>query len=1227
MNTSRLRTLIIGALLTLCSAVPALSLADDLEIYQNSSANPLTPPTTVLVLDLNLLGICNNVLLSGSDPENPELCLNVSSDMLLGELLGGLTEDPAGLLSSLLLGTGGSNADRARALCNLYGILGIDSPLVQLPLVGGLLGILLGGVSALTCGTLEFLLGIPLLSAILNGLLGGFVGQLVAGLLDPLLTTTVGQLPGAVTGLLNSTISGVLNLGQVGLVGLLESILNNLINTRVAIMLSHGDRATFGGAPAEDCAFGEQASIPTTRRQTPNCSNGAYFVLGMTDLVDQGTVNQVLTRVITLLTNTLSPSNVLNAVTAIAGAALTTPTRLLPPFQGKEVYAELTHYLAGDEVYNGPLNRWDGLTGLITRDTAIEAGGRYVAPNVTCDVVNVINVQLSNSMLDSESDDTLAAYYPGAGANPDFTDIVREAQETGFSAGGQQIKLNSYFVVQDNLSSLGSLTGAGLNVLNYVDSLGLLGMGQTIAELVVPTLEVNASLLTPSTTLDLTAPNRLLPPVYFPLFRPAADQLPRWDGNLKRLELIDGVYRDTRGDDAVDADGRLTETALTGWTNPATLGTATGDGDEVRLGGAGSRIPPSGRSNTDTGARKILFDRVVGGSLVMSNFNAGDGTLRTALRPVLGAASDSETQALMLYARGFEVGTTAAPVANLATVTQRPWRHGAVLHSQPVVINYGARGGHTAAQPDIRILYGAADGFLRLVRDRLPDGTLSGDESWAFLPQAVMSQQKVLRDNSAGRPFPYGVDGSPTLIIQDRDGNGGAGDGVIDDADDRIWAFVGLRRGGKGLYGLNLTNPDAPSLLWRISPSGLTSNTSVIGQPANAYAELGLTFSQPQAARLRIDGQDRIVLIFGGGYDGGRNAANTRLNKDAEAASDNVLGTDDTAGNALFIIDAESGALLWKATRGALDVSAPYTAAERRFRHPLLQDSIAADVELADLDGDGYVDRLYVGDTGGRLWRADFSGDDRADWTFGPVASVGRHDTANVANDRRLFHAVDIVPVRTSSEAYDAVVFATGNRADPLERVTANTLYVFRDSNTLSGVDAEDIAVDEGALPGHLDFADLTVACADASAVTCTDGADLDTGWRIQLSDAGEKGFAQPLTLGGTIFLSTYIPPDPNLPSCSPSEGGGKVYAVSLTDSRPVASSVLGAVDGNNGGAVRARPARAPGLPGDLSMADVGTARTGAEVLNVDMPRFFPIYWRERRGEDERPVPQPTPTP
>lgn len=1220
-----LRPVFASALLGLVTALSSNALyADDIDIYVNPSANPLQPPMTILTLDLNVLGICNSLVTQSVNPSNPtapQVCLNVGNTLVLRDVLAGINDNPLAFLSQLLLGSGSDGGQRAQALCNLYGILGINSPLVNLPAVGFLLAPLLGGVSALTCGTLNFLLGIPLLGAIVNPLLGGFVGQLVAGLLDPLLGTVVAELPGAVVNLLNPTITGVLNLGQIGLISLLETILNQLINSRVAIVVSHADRASLAGAPASACAFGEQAAIPLTRRETPNCSNGAYFLTGFTPLVDQGAINGLLGTVTSLLTNSLTPTNVVNSVTGLAGTLLTTPLQILPPFQGKEIYAEIVHYLAGDEVYNAPLKQFDGLTSLLSRDTSIEVGGRYLRPPTECRSVNVLNVQLTNAIRDGESDATLASYFPGAvsGGSISFPSVVREAADPGFTdPDGGQIKLRSFFLVQDNLSDLTALTMVGANVVSYIDNLGLLNRGQSVAQLLKPSLSVDASLLTPSLTQDLSAPNRILPPAFFGLFRPSANQSPRWNGNLKRFNFVDGVYRDVNGADAIAADGRIATSALSEWTAPATIAPALSDGRDVTKGGAGSRIPASGRSNTDTAARQILFERSVNGALTLANLNAEDPVLQTLLQPIFGALSPAETRALMLYARGWEVGTSAAPAPDLAAVAPRPWRHGAVLHSQPVAINYGARPGFTAANPDVRILYGANDGFLRMVRND------TGIESWAFLPQAVMSQQKVLRDNAPGSRFPYGVDGSPTLIIQDRSAGGGPGDGVINSADDKVWAYVGLRRSGKSLYGLNLSNPDAPSLLWRIDENGLTSNSAVAGNPANAFNELALGFSQPQAARLRIDGQPRIVLIFGGGYNGGRNPANQPLEKDAESASSNTLGTNDAIGNAVFMVDAETGELLWKAAQGAFNAEAPYNAAARRFNHPLLNDGIAADINALDMTGDGLTDRVYVVDTGGRLWRGDFPGDDRSDWTFGPIASVGRHDNPTVPTDRRFFHAVDVVPVRGAQDSHDAVIFASGNRADPRERVQDNALYVMRDRHIGVGVDPADLITAENQLPGHLDFADLTTVCALSDAVDCAANADLDTGWRIQLTGAGEKALSQPLTLGNTIFLSTFIPEAPTAVVCEPSEGGGRLYAVSLQDSRPSLAGVFEAGTGGSAGG-RAREVRAPGLVGDLSMADIGTARTGTEVVDIAVPRFVPIYWRERRGEDDTLIPQGTP--
>lgn len=1231
------RHLLQALLLGTAMVAPTLH-ADDIEIYTQAPDNSLRPPMTVLVLDLNLLGICNSVLTPASNsanPDAPQLCLDLRNNALLSDLLGGISQDPSGLLGSLLLGTGSNDASRARALCNLYGLLGVQSPLVQLPAVGPLLKALLGGVTSLSCGTLDFLLGIPLLGSVVNGLLGGFVGQLVAGLVDPLLSTVIGQLPATVTGLLNTTISGVLNLGQVGLVSLLESILNQLINSRVAIMISHGDRANAQGAPGSDCDFGEQASIPTSRRETVACSNGAYFLVGFTPLVDQGAVTQLLTRVVNLLTDALRPANVLDATSALLATTLTTPTQLLPPFQGKEAYAEIIHYLAGDAVFNAPLNRWDGLTGLLARDRSIESGGSYIQPPAQCDTVNVLNVQLTNSTRDDESDERLRHYLPGAeiGGELRFEQVVREAQDTGFvDAGGNRIALRSHFVLQDNLSDLDALTQLGLNATTYVNNLGLLNLGQTVAEFLQPVLQVDASLLTPSNTADPQQPGRVRGEAFFGGFRPALEQKPRWPGNLKKFEAQaeDGAYtyRDANGLPAIAADGRIDPGALSFWTRTALLGASTADGRDTTLGGAGQNIAgyqPNGGGDPGRGNgadnRKLFYEHHDNNGVPsLAAMNADDSTVRAELRPLFGAASDAEAHALLLYARGYEVGTSQSPLDPAGTRIGRDWLHGAVLHSRPVAINYGARGGYSESNPDIRVVYGAADGWLRMVANTTSVGAQAGSESWAFMPRAVMDQQKRLRDNQPTVHFPYGVDGAPTVVLRDRSIDGGAADGKIDASNphDRAAVYFGLRRGGTRLYGLDITNPDNPSLMWRIGPDGLHNANGLVAGSAAWFAEMGLSFSSPQAGRIRFkDGGNivtRSVIVFAGGYDGGRDAALARVGKDAARGSDGVLGADDTRGNALYMVDALSGELIWKARRGALGLVSPYDSASRSFSHPLLQDGIAADTTVIDSDGNGLLDRLYAVDTGGRLWRADFPDIERSDWTLTPLASVGRHHSASVAADRRFFHAPDYVPFRDASGAYDAIVFGSGDRADPFNVTAQNYLYVYRDRDVSSGKVTAQILDSEAELTSHSDFVDLGALCA-TGAIDCGAAAQGAIGWKLHLSGRGEKAFSQPLSTGGTVFFTTYLTPESDSRNCAPQEGRNRLYGVSLADSRPLVSAFINDGDGD----ARSTDGGTPGLAGEVNTLATNTISANTRTLEARSPRYYPVYWRERRGADETP--------
>ncbi len=73
--------------------------------------------------------------------------------------------------------------------------------------------------------------------------------------------------------------------------------------------------------------------------------------------------------------------------------------------------------------------------------------------------------------------------------------------------------------------------------------------------------------------------------------------------------------------------------------------------------------------------------------------------------------------------------------------------------------------------------------------------------------------------------------------------------------------------------------------------------------------------------------------------------------------------------------------------------------------------SIPADVRVFDLTGDGFADRMYAADMGGRVWRFDIhNGQTRANLVTGGVfASLGNAHLAThpVATTRRFYSAPD----------------------------------------------------------------------------------------------------------------------------------------------------------------------------------------------------------------------------
>ena len=109
-------------------------------------------------------------------------------------------------------------------------------------------------------------------------------------------------------------------------------------------------------------------------------------------------------------------------------------------------------------------------------------------------------------------------------------------------------------------------------------------------------------------------------------------------------------------------------------------------------------------------------------------------------------------------------------------------------------------------------------------------------------------------------------------------------DGVIDaTAGDRVYLYVGMRRGGQYYYGLDITNRTSPRMLFKLGPNELPG--------------LGETWSPPVIGRVNVGGAtqngQKFVLIFGGGYN---------------ANQEGFTQVDDATGNRIFMVDAKTGA-------------------------------------------------------------------------------------------------------------------------------------------------------------------------------------------------------------------------------------------------------------------------------------------------------------------------------
>lgn len=600
--------------------------------------------------------------------------------------------------------------------------------------------------------------------------------------------------------------------------------------------------------------------------------------------------------------------------------------------------------------------------------------------------------------------------------------------------------------------------------------------------------EVNDTFTSPSVASNNVDQTRSRDAIYYAMFYP--DGGARWRGNLKKLKVSGTQIVDSADKQALNSDGLIDKDARTFWLPT----TASPDGNSVESGGVNLML-----SSTASSGRKLLTDAGSGGLITFTK-----GNVSTAYGSDIKAAeafgvSKDDLQKTIDWARGIDVDNEDN---DSSSSDQRADIFGDPLHSKPVTIDYGNN--------DVRILIGTNAGFLHMFKDA--GSTVS--ESWAFIPSSVYKIIDPIRKNQADTKK-YGIDGPITIYFDDANR-----DGVVNGSD-RVWAFFGMRRGGNNYYGLDITNPNTPSLKWTIQGG------------SGVFKELAQTWSAPTVSFIKANGKEP-VLIFGAGYD---------TNKDTV-----ILG-EDGKGRGIYIVKASDGSLLWELTPA------------KGFKG---KNSIAATVTTLDSDYDGYVDRIYAADTGGSVWRVDMPDTTKSNWTHFEFAKL-----SGVTNalDRRFFYKPMIARtmfskvtntrvngktvVTRKDTPFDAVLLGSGNRSNPVGTITLDQLYMLRDTNTLTK------SFKSSDIPETITVAGLMNVNSDPFGNAL---GDIDTftekeielssenGWYYDLPASGEKSLAAATVVGGVAYFTSYTPASATetVNQCSLTGGSGSLYAFHL---------------------------------------------------------------------------------
>lgn len=584
----------------------------------------------------------------------------------------------------------------------------------------------------------------------------------------------------------------------------------------------------------------------------------------------------------------------------------------------------------------------------------------------------------------------------------------------------------------------------------------------------------------PTDPLSITS---LQPYAYLPMLQADVAEAPAtWPGNLKKYHTINGsLYGKDKTTRLYQKTGGST---LPYATNPKAQDlwqmTTSTDG-AITTGGTYARLTAPTKSNKNTVRTVYVEDEYQ-----MKKVGVKDGKLDGFDQ--LSSQYSGVDKAYILHYLGFGSVSTTESIYNGDSTQQhaalqreldkdptgRPVM-GGIHHSVPALVAYKGQFDNTGNISSTEgredyVLYGSMSGALLMADAK------TGVEKFSFIPYKMFKDKK---QRAALSPSGTGISGEPVFGVDapwtinakynydfstqpakiTTKAIKKSGTSSEEQTAGHIYAYGGLRMGGKGLYGLDLTNKENPEMLFSIDDQ------------TKGFERVGQIWAKPVVAKIKIGTDtkgrsvDREVLIFGGGYDMCYESTLFKLN-DGNKANTECANKKETEGNAVYMVDSETGDLVASWTKDK-----PISGSTKKITDGLthMKHSVVGGITALDRNNNGYVDHLYFTDLGGQLFRIDLielSGQnhgkkDKKDITNDITRGVVRVFDANGGNMANThvpyrFYEAPVVSFYTNpddAQRFAVINLASGDRSSPLSRRRD-----LGDANRVYGIIDRDIA-------------------------------------------------------------------------------------------------------------------------------------------------------------------------